>query len=197
MRINRSARFYLWTRFSPGRWSFLGPGSEKKWYSTHVDRPQGEWDRVAELMMITFSESGHPVFRATSPLSRGTLKSKGGGKLSIHFCADQGTIETIFRTFISVNQLSLHGAVANLCEDCKTCHVRTGRPVLSGQSDPLFVPTSSLMKTPTPSTDDLAQEEDLLQRYQERVERLSQQDRVITFCTDAGFLTTVGVLHDK
>ena len=28
--------------------------------------------------MIKFGESGHPVFRATSPLSRGTLKSKGG-----------------------------------------------------------------------------------------------------------------------
>ena len=41
-----------------------------------------------ELMMIKFGESGHPVFRATSPFSRGTLKSKGGGKLSIHFCAD-------------------------------------------------------------------------------------------------------------
>ena len=38
-------------------------------------------DRVAELMMIKFSESGHPVFRAMSPLSRGTLKSKSGGKL--------------------------------------------------------------------------------------------------------------------
>ena len=42
-------------------------------------------------------------------------------------------------------------------------------------------------------TDDPAQEEDLLQRYQERVERLSQQNRVIEFCTDAGFLTTVEV----
>ena len=39
---------------------------------------QGEWDKVAELMMIKFGESGHPVFRATSPSSRGTLKSKGG-----------------------------------------------------------------------------------------------------------------------
>ena len=29
-------------RFLAGRWSFLGPGSEKKWYSTYVDRPQGE-----------------------------------------------------------------------------------------------------------------------------------------------------------
>ena len=74
-------------RFPAGRWSFVRLGSEKKWYSTYIDRPQGEWDRVAELMMIKFRESGHPVFRATSPLSRGTLKSKGGGKLSMHFCA--------------------------------------------------------------------------------------------------------------
>ena len=28
-------------RFSPGRWSLLGSGSEKKWYSTHESKPQG------------------------------------------------------------------------------------------------------------------------------------------------------------
>ncbi len=61
-----------------------------------------------------------------------------------------------------------------------------------GQSDPLFVPTSSLMKTPTPSTDDPAQE-DLLQKYQEQVEKLSQQNCVIKLCTEAGFPTTVEV----
>ena len=113
--------------------------------------------------MITFSESGHPVFRSTSPLCRGVLKSKGGGQLSIHFCADEGTIETVFRTIISVNQLSTYGAVSDLCEEYRSCHVRTGTPVLVGQSDPLFVPKSSLMKTPTPSTDDPAQE-DLLRK---------------------------------
>ena len=116
-------------RFSPGRCSFLGPGSEKKWHSTHESKPQGEWNRVAELMMIKFSESGHPVFRSTSPLSRGTLRSKGG-QLSIHFFADEGTIETVFRTIISVNQLSIYGAVTGLCEEYTSCHVRTGRPVL-------------------------------------------------------------------
>ena len=63
-------------RFPAGRWSFLGPASEKKWYSTYNERPRGEWDRVAEWMMIKFRESGHQVFRATSPLSRGTLISK-------------------------------------------------------------------------------------------------------------------------
>ena len=73
------------------------------------------------------------------------------------------TVEIVFRTIISVNQLSIHGAVSDLCEECKTCPVRTGRPVVAGQSDPLFVP--SVMKTHTPLTDDPAQEEDLLQRF--------------------------------
>ena len=62
---------------------------------------------------------------------------------------------------------------------------------MAGQSNPLFVP--SVMKTHIPLTVDPAQEEDLLQRYQERIEKLSQQDRVSKFCTDAGFLTTVEV----
>ena len=48
------------------------------------------------------------------------------------------------------------------------------------------------MKTPGASTKDPAQE-DLLQKYQERMERLSQQNRVIKICTDAGFLKTVDV----
>ena len=104
---------------------------------------------------------------------------------------DEGTIEIVFRTIIFVNQLSMYGAVSDLCEEYKACHAGTGRLVLVGQSDPLFVPTS-VMKTPTPSTDEPAQE-DLLQRYQERVERLSQLNRVIKLCTDAGFLTTVEV----
>ena len=59
-----------------------------------------------------------------------------------------------------------------------------------GQSDPLFVLTS-VMKTPTSSTDDPAQE-NLLQN-QERADRLSQQNRVIICCIDAGFLTTADV----
>ena len=65
-------------RFSPQRWSFLGPGwIRKEVFSTLECKPQREWDRVAGLMMIKFSESGHPVIRATSLLSRGVLKSKG------------------------------------------------------------------------------------------------------------------------
>ena len=85
--------------FGIGQWSFIGPGSEKKWYSSE-NSPQGAWDNIAEQMLLEFAKSGNPTFRATTPLSRGILKSKGRGKLSIHFTADEQTIETIFRIVI-------------------------------------------------------------------------------------------------
>ena len=117
-------------------------------------------------MVINFRESGHPVFRATSPLSRGMLKCKGCGKLSIHFCADGETFETVFRTISCINQLSIYGAVSDLCEEYRICQARAVRLVLAEQSAPLFEPASLLMTTPTPSTEDPAQE-NLLQKYKE------------------------------
>ena len=83
----------------------LDQGSEKKWYSSE-NSPQGAWDNIAEqMLLLEFAESGHPTFRATTPLSRCILKSKGRGKLSIHFAADGDTIDTIYRIILSVNQL--------------------------------------------------------------------------------------------
>ena len=121
-------------RFGTGQWSVIGPGSEKKWYSMKEDSPQGIWDNIAEKMLLEFAESGCPIFRATTPLSRGQLRSKGHGKLSIHFAADE-TIETIFRIIVSANQLSLYGAVANMCGECESHHDKSGRPdKVMGQS---------------------------------------------------------------
>ena len=65
--------------FGIGQWSFIGPGSEKKWYSSE-NSPQGPWDSIAEEMLLEFAESGHPIFRATTPLSRGKLKVKEKGR---------------------------------------------------------------------------------------------------------------------
>ena len=77
-------------KFGIGQWSFFGPGSEKKCYSAEIS----PGDRIADEMLLEFAESGHLTFRATTPLSRGKLKSKGHGKLSIHFTADYSKIET-------------------------------------------------------------------------------------------------------
>ena len=38
-------------RFGIGQWSFIGPGSEKKWYPSE-NSPQTEWDHVAEDMLL-------------------------------------------------------------------------------------------------------------------------------------------------
>ena len=43
------------------------------------------------------------------------------------------------------------------------------------------------------NNDDLAHNEFLLQRYGERIEKLSQQDKLSKFCMDAGFLTVVEI----
>ena len=164
----------------------------KKRYSISADSPQGEWDRMAEEMMLEFGESGHPVFRATSPLSRGQLKSKGGGKLSIHYCTDLETIKTVLRTIICVNELSLYGAVAEICEEYESLHDRTGQPVVGGQSSSSLV--LSVIKTNMPlDRDDRAHKDLLLQQDGERIEKLSQQDRLSKFCMDAGFLNIVEI----
>ena len=122
-------------KFGIGQWSFIGPVSEKKWYSMEENSPQGIWDHIADKMLLEFAESGCPIFRATTPLSRCKLKNKGHGKVSIHFTTDYTTIETVFRIIVSANQLSLDGAVANMCEELETHQDRSGQPdVLMGQS---------------------------------------------------------------
>ena len=93
-------------RFGIGQWSFIGPSSEKKWYPSE-NSPQGAWDHVADEMLLLFAESGHPIFRATTPLSRCQLKSKGKGKVSIHFNADQDIVDTIIALFFeSISSVS-------------------------------------------------------------------------------------------
>ena len=62
-------------------------------------------------------------------------KGKGHGKLSIHLAADEFTIDTIFRIILSVNQLSIYGAVAAKCGEFENHQDGSGEPeILMGQS---------------------------------------------------------------
>ena len=72
-------------RFGIAQWSFIGPGTEKKWYSSE-NSPQGAWDHIADEILLEFAESGHSTFRATTPLSRGILKSKGHETVNTLHC---------------------------------------------------------------------------------------------------------------
>ena len=97
-------------RFPRGHWSFLGPGSEKKWYGTYSDKPDGSWDR-------NFSESGHTISRVSSAFVREELRSKEHGERSIRFNGSEEKIVLLLRTVISVNQLRVCGAIADLCSE--------------------------------------------------------------------------------
>ena len=128
-------------RFGARQWSFIGPGSEKKWYFISDDSPQGVWDNMAERMLLELAESECPIFRATSPLSRGRLRSKE------HVENCRYTMQPIWKrlklffcTITSANQLSLCGAIAEMCEEYETLHDRSGQPVVMRQSSSSFVP---------------------------------------------------------
>ena len=176
-------------RFGIGQWSFIGPGSGKKWYSSE-NRPQGVWDNIAEQMLLGFAESGHPIFRATTPLPRGKLKSKGRGKLPIHFAADPDTVDTIYRIILSVNQLSIYGAVAAICEEFESHQDSTGQPViLVGQS--IFL---GEIKAETPVHNENPMNDQIIwQQYIQQVESLSLENRVSKFFKEAGFMRVAEV----
>ena len=79
-----------------------------------------------------------------------------------------------------------------MCEEYESFHDRTGKPVVVGQSSSSFVP--SVIKTDVPlDSDDRAHKDLLLQKYGERIEKLSQQDKLSKFCMDAGFLNVVEI----
>ena len=141
-------------------------------------------------MLLEFAESGHPTFRATTPLSRCILKSKGRGKLSIHFAADVDTIDTIYRIILSVNQLSVHGAVAAVCEELESHQDRSGEPeILMGQSIVLGeVKAEAHLQNENPMNDQI-----IWQQYIQQVESLSPENKVSKFCKEAGFMRVVEV----
>ena len=47
-------------RFSEGHWTFLGQGSEEKWYGSSDHAQKGQWNCTAAKMVQGFKETGHP-----------------------------------------------------------------------------------------------------------------------------------------
>ena len=121
---------------------------------------------------------------------QGALKSKGRGKLSIHFAADQDTIDTIYRIILSVNQLSVYGAVAAVCEEFESHQDRSEEPeILMGQSIVLGeVKAEAPLHNENPMNDQI-----IWQQYIQQVESLSPENKVSKFCKEAGFMRVVEV----
>ena len=104
-------------RFGAGQWSFLGPRSEKKWYSSE-DSPQGEWDRIADQ----YSDP-----RVHYPEE--CLRAKVVENCQCT-CADSGTIKTVF----------LHNYFCKSAQSLRSSQqkcVKNVTPAMIEQGDPL------------------------------------------------------------
>ena len=111
--------------------------------------------------------------------------------MSIHLSADQDTVDTIYRIILSVNQLSVYGAVAAICEEFEDHQDRMGKPViLVGQSIVLGEVKAEILVHGEESHETT---QIVWQRYIQQVESLSPENRLSKFCKEAGFMRVVEV----
>ena len=74
-----------------------------------------------------------------------------------------------------------------MCEEYEFLHERTERPVLMVQS----IVLSAIKTEVSLESDDPAYQNFLFQQFEERIEKLPQQDKLSKFCMDASFLSVV------
>ena len=187
--VNARVVKVLAKKFGVGQWSFIGPGSEKKCFSAE-NNPQGAWDHIADEMLLEFTDSG-PFF-SVQRLHYPGVYSRAKDMENCQYTSLQiiQLIETIFRMIVSANQLSICGAVANICEEFEAHQDGSGEPdALMGQSIVL-----GEIKAEIPLQNENSSNHQILwQQYMERIESLSPESKVSRFCMEAGFMRVVEV----
>ena len=123
-------------KFGTGQWSFIGPGSEKKWYSIKEDIPQGTgtisrrrcWWNSQKVIVQFLAQRAH------CPEVNSEAKDTENCRFTLQPPRKQ--LRLFFRIIVFANQLSLYGAVADMCEEYEPLHDRSGRPdMVMGQSN--------------------------------------------------------------
>ena len=141
-------------------------------------------------MMVPFAESGCPIFRATSPLSRGQLWSKWHGKMSrqyVPICKRlRRSLAQVLLWISSVFTEQSHRCAKNT----KPFTIERGNPLWEGSHVPHSCQAWSRQKCFWIVMTLLVK---IFYCNGERIEKLSQQDKLRKFCMGAGFLTVVEV----
>ena len=114
-------------KFPRGHWSSCGLDQKRNGAEPTLTNPTDHGTKLQNVM-ANFSESGHPIFRASSASERGELRSKEHGKKSTQLNGSDENIELLLRTVISSNQLSIYGAVADLCNELSEGFRASGKP---------------------------------------------------------------------
>ena len=94
---------------------------------------------------------------------------------------------------MSVNQLSIYGAVSALCEEYSSCQTRTGKLVVAEQSDPLFAPADLFINDTRTLDWNSCTKKIFCRSTKNEWKSFPQPDQLLKNCIDAGFLQTVEV----
>ena len=129
--------------------------------------------------MANFSRSGHPIFRASNAFERGSLRSKG----SIHFNGSNENIELLLRTVISATQLSIYGAIADLCDEVPKGIRALGKLAAPEHLEKVEIPT---VLSKAENSTNVQQWENLRQECERKFEQLSEDQKLSKLCSDAG-----------
>ena len=172
---------------------FLGWIRKEVVRNSHAYKPNGEWDDVADIVTIFSVKADSPFFRGSSAFERGDLKSKGKGTLSFHFNGSDETVEVILRTVISVNQLSVYGAVADMCGDLTWEVSRNSKGMekpgaLENLETMVMPPEVSTIDQISPT--DARVQGNLLREYEEKFANLPEHLQLTKLCSNAGLAKT-------
>ena len=144
--------------------------------------------------MLNFSESGHPVFRESSTLERGDLKSKGKEKLSIHVGGDDKNVEVVLLTIVFVNQLSMYGAVADMCDELtyriSDLSERTGKLFVQDNPETTYIP-AELMTTNNSLRIDTIVQGNMLRDHEQKIANLPYHLQLCRLCSTASITKNV------
>ena len=126
----------------------------------------------------------HTIFRASSAFEIGEVRIKGHGKKSIHFKGSDENIELLLRTMISANQLSVYGAVTDLCKELSEDFRASRKPEAPDHLQTMEIPTGlSVAETQT----NAQQRRNLVQKdYERKFEQLSDDQKLSKLCFVAG-----------
>ena len=100
----------------------------------------------------------------------------------------------VLRTNVSVNQLSIYGAVADVCDElaCRDsgCSEGTGKLVAQNNAETMVMPTEFSRTNKTHRTNEIVQG-NLLHDYERTFANIPDHLRLIILCSNAGIAKTV------
>ena len=130
-------------------------------------------------MLKTWGLNSQKSFIQWSALETGKLRSKGGCKKTSHFNGSEQNFELIL-------QLSIHGAVADMCREVSKDTMEKEKPESHDPLESMAIPTE--LSTANPRTDE-QRRRNLLQEYEQKFEQLSDNQKSSKLCSDAGLKT--------